>query len=577
MAMHPTEHLSRLLRLQPLTGTVVDIPGRPANTLEVLREKGWLGSLMGMGSPPTKEEVVQFVSERIFVAERFLQPARDPAQPRSWKLAVRDHARAAVYTLGTVMATMPFTTVFVAAATHTGRYTGVLPRGGNLHTMRLLARMGGFFSLWQGAVPLALSEMLDESTYRLRLKALPAAAVYVLVYLCEVVAVRKICWDPRYKLAGLANGWFSIGPLTNFLTGYVLTLLVNFTGIGYYLPLSSLRYWLMAHPFDTLADATRLGSRWATFKGFFRGIRVSLWAAIPRLLLEYAVLLMLRQLMNTVLGITRRRQGLMEWVQTTVMGGGGTGLGGGIDGTAGPGDEAAMIAAMQQMMGVGAADGTSGGTDEQAAMIVAMQQMMGGMMGGASVGGGSASGDASDGAASGMDFTAMLGGIGGADDNTETGSRVGKPGLDFTAMLGGSGEVDGGGGMAAPAGPVVAKITKPTSDANWQTVLFLLEGEDDLMLVLYYSVAVPECTAALTEFEELARSLSKRRFSTGSVTYAAVDCDTLPEAAAAASIGGSYPTYRVFHGSDLIGQVATTIEAAQHELTTAIDDLERFT
>ena len=136
------------------------------------------------------------------------------------------------------------------------------------------------------------------------------------VYICEVAAVRKMCWDSRYMLGGLTK--WSFGPFGSFVTGYLLTLLVNMTGIGYYLPLSSLRLWLMAHPFDTISETVRplptapqqmahkphsrhsqaplgtisddlcvftgrawvwvgvqvrLGGRWATFKGFLRGSR----------------------------------------------------------------------------------------------------------------------------------------------------------------------------------------------------------------------------------------------------------------------------------------------------------------
>ena len=50
--LHHLEPLSRVLRSSVLTDTSVEIPGRPPNTLEAVRDRGWLQGLQ----QPTKEE-----------------------------------------------------------------------------------------------------------------------------------------------------------------------------------------------------------------------------------------------------------------------------------------------------------------------------------------------------------------------------------------------------------------------------------------------------------------------------------------------------------------------------------------
>jgi|EP01047_Picozoa_sp_COSAG01_P041911 hypothetical protein len=59
--LHPLEPLSRVLRSSVLTDTSVEIPGRPPNTLEAVRDRGWLQGLQ----QPTKEEIVPFISDRV--------------------------------------------------------------------------------------------------------------------------------------------------------------------------------------------------------------------------------------------------------------------------------------------------------------------------------------------------------------------------------------------------------------------------------------------------------------------------------------------------------------------------------
>ena len=302
---HPLEPLSRVLRLSVVTDTAVPIVGRPPNLLEVIRDRGWLQGLQ----QPTKEELTPFITERVFMAERFLHD-KSRASPPSTKEALKEHARAALYTLATVWCTVPFTAVYVSAAAHTARYATLSPFGGNIAALRAMARLGGIRSLWQGAIPLSIGHLVDEATYRLRLGRLPSAAAYAVVHLCEVVAVRKMCWDARYGMGGL-GGW-SFGPFANFFTGYLLTLAVNMTGAGYYLPLSSMRVWLMAHPYDTLAETVRLGSYWSTFTGLLRGTRASLWSLIPRLAIEFVVLKLARIVINKAWGITSRPKTMME-------------------------------------------------------------------------------------------------------------------------------------------------------------------------------------------------------------------------------------------------------------------------
>lgn len=59
----------------------------------------------------------------------------------------------------------------------------------------------------------------------------------------------------------------------------------------------------MAHPYDSVSETVRLGSRWATAVGFLRGARASVWSVIPRLILEYAALIVARKVMNTIFSI----------------------------------------------------------------------------------------------------------------------------------------------------------------------------------------------------------------------------------------------------------------------------------
>ena len=178
---HPLEPLGRLLRLGVVTDTAVPVPGRPPNTIEAVRNTGWLqAAFAGGGALPEKDVLSQFISPRVFCAERFLHPVEPPPSPPARKIAIRDHARAAVYTLVSTLVTAPFTMVYVAAATKMARYP-MQPASGNLAAMRFLVGAGGVRALWQGVAPLALGHLLDESTYRLRLKALPSAAVYALV------------------------------------------------------------------------------------------------------------------------------------------------------------------------------------------------------------------------------------------------------------------------------------------------------------------------------------------------------------------------------------------------------------
>ena len=206
---NPLEPLSRVLRLGLVTDTSVPIVGRPPNLLEVIRDRGWLQGLQ----QPTKEELTPFITERVFVAERYLHsPSRAP--PLTGAAALREHVRAALYSVVALWSTMPFTAVYVSAAAHTARYASLTPFSGNLSALRQMVRAGGIRSLWQGVVPLTIGHLVDEATYRLRLGRLPSAVAYLVVHLCEVAAVRKMCWDARYRLGGLA-GW-SFGPFANF-------------------------------------------------------------------------------------------------------------------------------------------------------------------------------------------------------------------------------------------------------------------------------------------------------------------------------------------------------------------------
>ena len=339
---HPLEPLSRVLRLGLVTDTSVKIESRPPNTLEVVRDQGWIHGLQ----KPTKEELTLFIQRRVFVAERYLHP-RSPAPSVTGRAALRDHLRAALYTLTAVCATFPLTAVYVGAAAHMARYEQLTPFSGNFSALRHTARLGGIGALWQGVVPLALGHLVDEATYRLRLGPRLSAAAYAVVYACEATAVRKMCWDPRYQLAG-ALSW-SFGPLYNFLAGYLLTLVVNMSGVGYYLPLSSVRIWLMAHPYDTLGETVRLGSYWATFKGLLRGVRASFWSLIPRLALEYLALHLARRVINKVFRIKPKQTNPLEAMMGGAMGGMGGAMGGGMGG--------AMGGAMGGMGGMGGAAG----------------------------------------------------------------------------------------------------------------------------------------------------------------------------------------------------------------------------
>jgi hypothetical protein len=65
---------------------------------------------------------------QVFCAERFLH--KDAARGNiaggaHWKVAARDHTRAVVYTLASTVATVPFTAVYVSAATHIARFPAV--------------------------------------------------------------------------------------------------------------------------------------------------------------------------------------------------------------------------------------------------------------------------------------------------------------------------------------------------------------------------------------------------------------------------------------------------------------------
>ena len=327
-----------------VTDTSVPIKGRPPNLLEVIRDRGWLQGLQ----KPTKEELSPFIAERVFLAERYLHPPSRAPWPTS-AADLREHARAALYSVVALWSTIPFTAVYVSAAAHTARYASLAPFSGNISALRFMAREGGIRSLWQGAVPLTIGHLVDEATYRLRLGRLPSAIAYLVVHLCEVAAVRKMCWDARYRLGGMA-GW-SFGPFANFVTGYLLSLVVNMSGVGYYLPLSSTRIWLMAHPFDTLAETVRLGSYWSSFTGLFRGVRASLWSLIPRLAIEFLALKLARKVINRAFGISSQPKSMMEMMMGGMLGGGagGSGAMGGMP----PGFEA--------MMGGGAGGAGGGG------------------------------------------------------------------------------------------------------------------------------------------------------------------------------------------------------------------------
>ena len=337
---HPLEPVSRLLRLGLVTDTSVPIKGRPPNLLEVIRDRGWLQGLQ----KPTKEELTPFITERVFVAERYLHPPSRAPWPIS-TADVREHARAVLFSVVALWCTIPFTAVYVSAAAHMARYASLTPFSGNISALRLMAREGGIRSLWQGAVPLTIAHVVDEATYRLRLGRLPSAAAYLIVHLCEVVAIRKMCWDARYRLGGGMAGW-SFGPFANFVTGYLLTLVVNMTGVGYYLPLSSTRIWLMAHPFDTLAETVRLGSYWSSALGMFRGVRASLWSLIPRVAIEFLVLKLARKVINRAFGINSKPKSVMETMMGGLLGGAG-----------GPGGMGGMPPGFEAMMAGGAAGG----------------------------------------------------------------------------------------------------------------------------------------------------------------------------------------------------------------------------
>lgn len=118
---HPLEPLSRLLRLGFITDTSVEIVNRPPNLLESVRDRGWLQGLQ----PASKEELVPFVTQRIVWAERFLHRGLRSQKSPVAKVVLRDHFRAAVYKCVSILATMPFTAVYVSAATHTARHSQV--------------------------------------------------------------------------------------------------------------------------------------------------------------------------------------------------------------------------------------------------------------------------------------------------------------------------------------------------------------------------------------------------------------------------------------------------------------------
>jgi hypothetical protein len=63
---------------------------------------------------------------------------------------------------------------------------------------------------------------VNELALRLRLGPLATSLSCLVEYGFEVVAIRMMCWDTR-----LAAGWLSVGPLPNFLSGYILGLWIG--------------------------------------------------------------------------------------------------------------------------------------------------------------------------------------------------------------------------------------------------------------------------------------------------------------------------------------------------------------
>lgn len=123
---------------------------------------------------------------------------------------------AVIMTATSVLATFPFTVVFVTAATGHGRFPALVPFRGNIRTFRTLVAQGSVLSLWRGSLPMVLASVVNDFTSRLRLGKIATAVAHLLEYAFEVVSVRMMCWDTR-----LAAGWTSVGPVPNFITGYV--------------------------------------------------------------------------------------------------------------------------------------------------------------------------------------------------------------------------------------------------------------------------------------------------------------------------------------------------------------------
>ena len=198
------------------------------------RATGWFEAYQADKKLPP--DAIQFIAKTAALRSRLARSVTKGRSPlltaKGWPDA-KKAISAAVMTATSVVVGYPFLVAYCTAATVNARFPSMLPFRGNIGTWRGLLANGSILSLWKGCVPMVVANVINDFTSRLRLGKLATLVATLVEYAFEVVSIRMMCWDTR-----LAAGWTSVGPATNFATGYIFKLAVECTGIGYYLPLS---------------------------------------------------------------------------------------------------------------------------------------------------------------------------------------------------------------------------------------------------------------------------------------------------------------------------------------------------
>eukprot|EP01052_Picozoa_sp_SAG31_P017434 SAG31_NODE_1192_length_9459_cov_15.271581_7_plen_411_part_00 len=398
------------------------------------------------------------------------------------------------------------------------------------------------------------ANLLSDLTARLRLGTLATLLSTLGQYCLEVVSIRMMCWDSRHSA-----GWTNIGPMQNIVTGYVFKLIVECTGAGYYLPLSSTRLWLLTHNYEGLSDVL-LGTKpiarflgWifpgaGTALGFtvglLRGVACSMWAAVPMLLLQYATLDLV-SLALSKLGLADQIKGpgvfgrlaqraQQLWPEVNAV----------LDLAPAGGQLKMMAKLLEAQLSPG-----SGGQGLQGGDASSMEMMMQAMMmqamkenaGAAGVGGGGVA--ASSGPPAGFEQ-------GWIDKAGKNGPNGGLFGSDDKAA-----------GAISPSLPTPTKpvIVRPVSDTSWEATL---EFMDDVIAVLY----VEEVGASLVEdeFVELASEF------TGKARFAVVEKNSCPTSTG--DLRG-FPYFKVLHDGAVLDEACLQATAmGADDLRVLIED-----